>query len=816
MTATASSGAPPGVESANDRALPVAVRQGAEDQVQGTADADGRAYAQTLIDAGVPVVICTPHEHHSRCAYVCTVELDPPKGWNSITAKECDLRRFRPGVDTLAMVGGHGVDVVDVDTKANGSIEHLPPFEFFGEHRTPSGGGHYFVRSTGFGKLTPFDHNGRHVGDYIGGTATGARRLLAYLPGSTRPKYPGAGYSVVTPIDLGKLLESEPDDDLISVLMSAGASLTGKSGKAPATRADVAALLSAHPAGTARCPYGRKAIASELAAAPLDDGRRKWILKTFPRVVELLLGGCADAGDVDAARDRLDEIKPGHGFDVDGILAWAVSNTSAKWGCRQHDGMLAELIAPTNPNAPQANPAAEPDDEHEVEHEVESHPEPLPPLRIVKASEVEPERLRYLWESRIPIGAVSLLPGPEGAGKSTVLARVGADATRGILPGDLYGKPTAVMVLAVEDHLSAVVVPRLRAAGADLDRVHIVKAAILSDKVEVDVILPRHLDRIGQAVRDLGIGLVWIDSLVTTFDDDVRTTQYKDTAKVLRALGDFAVEYNVAVVAPWHLNKTAGSDTAVRMMDSRGFRTAVRSVLMVAVDPEDSRRGIIALDKSNGGTLDIPAIRYRISASPYTVTEVDDDGVMTEVAATVGVVTWDGQVQGDGREMLREWMSPVLERENDPKKWLRDYLRDAGEVESKVVKAAGRDAGYSDSAIHRASRAVGVVVRIAGEAVTSADGRSRPVRRTLWSILQSRHSVTSPDLIDMTGTTDATGGDIEDTIDRYADEDSQSRQSCQSYPHDNLTRLSDATVPETHGCAGDNCRSLACTTGASA
>ena len=36
--------------------------------------------------------------------------------------------------------------------------------------------------------------SGKHIGDYIGGTAAGGGRMLAFLPGSARPKYAGRDY----------------------------------------------------------------------------------------------------------------------------------------------------------------------------------------------------------------------------------------------------------------------------------------------------------------------------------------------------------------------------------------------------------------------------------------------------------------------------------------------------------------------------------------------------------------------------------------------------------------------------------------------
>lgn len=332
-------------------------------------------------------------------------------------------------------------------------------------------------------------------------------------------------------------------------------------------------------------------------------------------------------------------------------------------------------------------------------------------LAVTKASDIVLSRVRYTWEGRIPQGAVTLVPGEEGIGKTTIGIRLAADLTRGTLPGEHYGHPRAVIIIAPEDHRAAVVVPRLEQAGADLDLVHFIDGVVGYDDELAPVVIPRDLDLLDRVVADHGAVLVWIDSLVTTFADGMKSISYKDTASVLRRLGDFAERAAVAVAAPWHLNKTAGGDTALRMMDSRAFRTAVRSVLLVVADPENGG-GLIALDKANGGTLDVPALRYTIRSARYTVEEVDDQtGEIVEVPGSCGVAEWTGEVTGDGREVARALLAPRMERDDDPKAWLRRYLTDCGESERNKVLAAGEDAGHSADKLKRAARALRVAYR---------------------------------------------------------------------------------------------------------
>jgi hypothetical protein len=250
---------------------------------------------------------------------------------------------------------------------------------------------------------------------------------------------------------------------------------------------------------------------------------------------------------------------------------------------------------------------------------------PRPRLKTIKASGVTERRVAYLWADRIPLGAPTLMPGEEGIGKTLVGIRLMADLTRGRLPGEFCGSPRGALVLAPEDGIADVFVPRLREAGADLDRVEFVVSRERGEEEDA-VILPRDLELLTPHIRKFGAALVWVDSLVTVLPDELKSISYKDVAKAMHALGDWAEAERVAIAAPWHLNRSQGSDTAVRIMDSRAFRTAVRSMLLVVADPEAPEgelRGIIALDKANAGSLAVPALRYRVRSARYTVTELD-------------------------------------------------------------------------------------------------------------------------------------------------------------------------------------------------
>lgn len=402
-------------------------------------------------------------------------------------------------------------------------------------------------------------------------------------------------------------------------------------------------------------------------------------------------------------------------------------------------------------------------------------------LDVIRADAVELRRVVYLWQHRIPVGAVTVMPGEEGIGKSTIGARLIADTTTGNLAGEYSGTPRDVVVLAAEDGIEDVFVPRLVEAGADLSRVHIVRGRIGSDIGGRDVIIPRDLHLLGDLVRERHAVMLWIDSLVTTLPDEMKSISYKDTAKALRSISEWAERQRVAVAAPWHLNKATGSDTAVRMMDSRAFRTAVRSVLLVVPDPdapEGVTQGIVALDKSNAGTLAVPALRYRLRSATYVIAEVDPVTNRTrDVTATCGVADWIGEVAGDGRAFARDALTPTLDRADGAQQWLRDHLADVGETPRTAVLAAAGTNGFSESAIKRAARAVKVHSR---DDTGQDPNTGRPYRRALWSLPQSGpHPVQSGHThpADPAGPTGEVSGELIDPVIAGQRQSGQSGQS---------------------------------------
>src|SRR5262249_44074013 len=93
-------------------------------------------------------------------------------------------------------------------------------------------------------------------------------------------------------------------------------------------------------------------------------------------------------------------------------------------------------------------------------------------------SDIVERKLCWLWPGRIPLGKFTLFAGDPGLGKSAATIDIAARVTRGTSwpDGAPNDQPGSVIILSAEDDDEDTIRPRLRVAGANLDKVHILQA----------------------------------------------------------------------------------------------------------------------------------------------------------------------------------------------------------------------------------------------------------------------------------------------------------------------------------------------------
>jgi hypothetical protein len=317
---------------------------------------------------------------------------------------------------------------------------------------------------------------------------------------------------------------------------------------------------------------------------------------------------------------------------------------------------------------------------------------------LTPASDIKPRRVEWLWDARIPIGTLALLAGREGLGKSILAYTFAALITRGMLPGEHFGAPKSVLVAATEDSWSQTIVPRLIAAGADLDRVY--RVEVIADEVHTELTLPRDLVRMRNIAREVDAVLLILDPLLSRLDDRLDTHKDADVRRALEPLVAAADMINLAVLGLIHHNKSGSSDPLQVIMGSKAFAAVARSVHTVIYDPDDesNSRRLFGTPKNNLGRSDLPTLSFTIE--PFAV-PIDDGN---DLAWTGRLVWGEGSPHSihDAMERAAE-SGEQKSAATDAQHWLEDYLTmNGGVAESAKIKKAAYAVGHTERSIRTA------------------------------------------------------------------------------------------------------------------
>ena len=248
-----------------------------------------------------------------------------------------------------------------------------------------------------------------------------------------------------------------------------------------------------------------------------------------------------------------------------------------------------------------------------------------PQLQSVCAANVVMRIMTWLWPSRFALGELGILAGLPDEGKGQVFAFMTATVTRGgAWPCDEGRAPKGnVIILTAEDDLATTVVPRLKAAGADLARVHVVQMVAARGKDgERMFSLVDDLDLLRQKIAAVGdVRMVLVDPISAYLGvgkvDSFRTT---DVRAVLAPVMDLARELEVAFIGIMHFNKkTDVTNALLRISDSLAFGAAARHVYAVVDDNENDRK-VLVKGKNNHAPRDQKALAYK-----FAVREVATD-----------------------------------------------------------------------------------------------------------------------------------------------------------------------------------------------
>jgi hypothetical protein len=314
-----------------------------------------------------------------------------------------------------------------------------------------------------------------------------------------------------------------------------------------------------------------------------------------------------------------------------------------------------------------------------------------------KSIKVEPTR--WLWQDRVPLGTVTLLVGREKLGKSTLTVELAARLSRGDLDGHLRGQSAGTLLVSYEDSAARTITPRLMAAGADLARVHRLRAT--DDGAPDLVSLPGDVERIGELASRTRARLLVVDPLSASLGAGVDGHRDQDIRRALAPLVQLAEDADLAVIVVAHWNKAQSGDALSRVLGSRGLTAAVRSVLAFGRPPdadEGSPERVLAHAACNVGP-EAASLSCRIEAATVAVT---DESIPTSrlVVGDVTAATADdllvtrSESERSDRELAAEWLA--------------DELADGDWRAAQELVRLADVAGHSKRTLYRALEALAV------------------------------------------------------------------------------------------------------------
>lgn len=310
---------------------------------------------------------------------------------------------------------------------------------------------------------------------------------------------------------------------------------------------------------------------------------------------------------------------------------------------------------------------------------------------IIRLADVKPEPVTWLWPGRIPLGKLTILDGDPGLGKSTLAFDLAARVSTGsAMPDGSPSPPGGAVILTLEDGLADTVVPRLTVAGADLSKIVALQGVKTADgKMRVPTV--EDLAALTCACKQVAAKIVIIDPLMAYLPSQRNSWRDQDVRQALAPLATMAEELGVAVLVIRHLNKSGGSQSIYRGGGSIGIVGAARSALLVAKDPEDENRRVLAVIKTN---LAGPS-----SSLTFHMQTVDE----------TAFIVWDGTSSHSADALLA---APTTQEERSALEDATDFLRsvlEKGQVEVEQIQRSARQAGIADATLRRAKSYAGVI-----------------------------------------------------------------------------------------------------------
>lgn len=300
-------------------------------------------------------------------------------------------------------------------------------------------------------------------------------------------------------------------------------------------------------------------------------------------------------------------------------------------------------------------------------------------LQLIKLSEIQSQKVSWLWYPFIPYGKLTIIQGDPGDGRTTLILNIAAKLSKGEgLDSDMkLSEPMNVIYQSAEDGLADTVKPRLELAGADCERILVID--------ETDKSLSMIDERLEEAIVQTRARMLILDPIQAYLGGGMDMNRANEARDMTKKLGALAEKYQCAIVLIGHMNKAAGNKAAYRGMGSIDFFAVARSVLLVGrVEGEQNIRAVIQI-KNNLAAFGHPK-----------ALQLSEDGF-----------DWIGDYGITVDEVLGG-IAPKVNKLEQAKRMLRELALTSDAMQSNEIFDMADEQGISKRTLENAKKELGI------------------------------------------------------------------------------------------------------------
>jgi hypothetical protein len=340
----------------------------------------------------------------------------------------------------------------------------------------------------------------------------------------------------------------------------------------------------------------------------------------------------------------------------------------------------------------------------------------------VLVSEVERKPVDWLWKGYLPLGMLTMLDGDPGTGKSTILLDIVARVTTAsAMPDGAPGLPgpRGAVILSCEDTVAHIIRPRLEAAGADIDRIRVLTGVYELDGDRLPHI--KDLKAIEQEIRSVDAAILVVDPLMGFLPANCDAHRDPAVRRALGPLTKLVERLHIASTFSRHFTKAGEVKAVYRGGGSIGLIAAVRVAFLVASDPNDAERRILAPVKMNLATMP-SSLAYRIVGH---VVPADARGP----AVGTSRIQWEGATEHSASGLLAAEAEQLgrTTKLGRAEAILHKEILDQGRVAASRIEALAEEVGVSMSTFRSARKRLKLEVTRAGRR-----GAGRGLKEVSW------------------------------------------------------------------------------------